>query len=542
MGKGNRARIQRAQDKLDRPQMTVETNKAPKKWVSTVIILFIVGILVASLALNAVYSSGMLMRGSAVMTSENYTVSGTMLTYFFRTQYGQFVNTYGSYASAFGLNTQQSLKSQPCSMIEDGTWFDYFMNSTTAYLNELLICCEYAKANGLELDADDEAEIDEAIADLNETAFENNYTLNGYLRAMYGSGVNEKDIRNCMELVLLANKAAVHANDNFKGVITEDEINTYYNEHPESFLFADYLIQSFEAELATLDKDDFDTTEAYDAAVAEAKAEYETAKADALAKAKEYESLKGYDAFMDKLTADITAQYDGHYDDNESLTEEEREEKERKDIEADLAAASVEDYAYQDPNAEDADELDKWLFAEGRKTGDIKIIEVEDEDEGTYTAYAYCVTAPAAREEYTAANVAYALFETAQTAAVADADALKNKLIADGVLTKEAFEAAAKEQELTYAGVLENLLMGQFGYDEADDYIFSPDRKAGDCEVVKCGDTYLAVILYLGEGDVAWHATATNGVLNEKMTAWYEDLAETYTVNVKEKALNRVNA
>ena len=83
MGKGNRARIQRAQNKLDNPQQHVEKKQAPK-WVGTAIILFIVVVLALSLTLSALYDSGAMMRGSAAVKTENYTVSGTMLSYFLK--------------------------------------------------------------------------------------------------------------------------------------------------------------------------------------------------------------------------------------------------------------------------------------------------------------------------------------------------------------------------------------------------------------------------------------------------------------------------
>lgn len=540
MGKGNRARIQRAQDKLDTPQYVAEKKQAPK-WAGTAIVIFIVVILALSLTLNALYDSGAMMRSSAAMKSENYTVSGTMLSYFYNSQYMSFMNTYGNLVSYLGIDPNTSLKTQACSMLSDGgTWFDYFMNTTEAYVSELLLCCEYAKANGIELDDEDKAEIDSAIEALAETAFEVNRTLNSYISAAYGSGVKEKDVRNAMEMILLSNKAAIHANEKFEGALTEEEIQKYYDENPASFLSADYMVKSFEVKLVSVDKDDYDTTEAYDQAVADAKASYETNKADALAKAEKYESLSGFDAFLDKLNADITEEYTGYYNYDENLTVEERIAKEKSAIATALENASVEGYAYQDPAAEDSDELAKWIFADGRKVGDIKLIEEEDETAGTYKVHVYCVSSTVSREEYTTVNMAYAMFPTSESASSLVADELKTKLA--GVTTREAFEAAMADQSSSGAGVIEDLRKGAFGYDEVDEYVYADGRVAGDCEVINCGTTYVAVVVYLGEGDVAWHAAAKDGVLNEKLSAWYEELAATFTVDINEKALNKISA
>ena len=540
MGKGNRARLERAQNKLDQPQTYVAAKKQKPNWVNTAIVIFIAGILVLSLALSTLQNSGAMMRGANAIKSDNYTVSGTMVSYFFNSQYSAFLQTYGTVASYLGLDTSKPLKDQPCNMLEDGTWFDYFMNSTSSYVQELLNCCEYAKANGIALDDEDKADIDEAIEAMSEAAFENNYTTARYIAAMYGSGVKEKDIRAAMELTLLANKGAVAANDKFKAALTEESIVAYYDEHPEQFLSADYLVKEFEATLATIDEDDYADTAAYDAAVAEAEAAYEAEKAELLAKAKEYEAATGHQEFLEKLSADITAEYDGYYDDDASLTEAEREAKEKTQIATAMEAATVEGYVYQDPEDESSDELAKWLFAADRKVGDTYVIEDEDEEKGTYAVYAYCVTATVSREEYTTVDMAYAMFPASEGASSTAAAALKDKLVAANVTTAEAFEEAMKDQSTSGAATMENLLKDNFGYEAVDEYLYAEGRKAGDCEVINCGTEYIAVVLYLGEGDVAWHATAQNGALNEQMTAWYEEIATTYTVSVNEKTLNKI--
>ncbi len=540
MGKGNRARIERAQNKLDMPQVNQADKKQKSGWGTKAAVIFIVAILAVSILLGALNSTGATMRGRTAIESENFSISGTMMSYFFYSQYTSFISQYGSLVSYLGLSTDQSLKTQDCQMMEDGTWFDYFMNAASSYATELLNSCEYAKANGIELGDEDYESIDEALEAMNEAAFENNYTLAGYIGAMYGAGVKEKDLRAAMEIVLLANKAAVDASDKFEAALTEDEIVKYYDEHPESFLFADYTVKAFTAEKAEVDKDDYDDTADYEAAVKAADEAYAAAKAEALAAAKAYEGLADYAAFLEKLQADLTAEYDGYYDDDDALTEEEREAKEKTQIAADLEKATVEDYAYQDPTAEEATDLAKWLFAEGRKVGDITVLEDEDEEAGTYSANAYCVKASAARDEYKAADISYVLYSAAETASTAAADALKAKLA--GVTTKEAFEAAIADETVVASGTMENLLKDQFGFDEADEYIFAENRKAGDCEVVKCGTDYIAVILYTAQGDDAWYAGAKSGSVSEKMTAWYETNAETYTVEINEKVLEKVSA
>lgn len=544
MGKGNRERVLRAQDQLNRPQTQVQ-KKQTRSWVATAVTILVVAVIIGSLLLSSLHSSGLMMRSSKAMTSDNYTVNGSMMSYFFNSAYSEFVTQYGSIISYFGLDTSTSLKTQECGLLDDGsTWYDYFMDMATAQAQQLLVLCEAADARGLKLDDADYEEIDEAIEALESSAASYGYTTKAYITAMYGTGVNEKDIRACMELLLLSNKAATEASEEFLDAITAEEIQTYFDENPESFLKVDYLVTSFEAKEETVKSEDYDTVPEYDAAAAAAKEAYEAAKAEALAKAEAYHGLSKVEDFLDKLTADITDKYDGYYDADETLTAEEREAKEKSAIAADLGDATVEGYTYADPTAEDAAELDKWLFDEARKVGDTFVLEDEDEDAGTYTVYAYCLTAPEYYDQYSAANVSYALFDATLAESAANADKFLAALTAGGSMTAEAFEALVSggEHGVMAAGELNNVVKGGFGYEAADEFLFAEGRVAGDCEIVTLDESYIAVILYEGAGDEAWYSMGKSGVLSEKNSAWLEQMVETYTVNINEKALAKVGA
>ena len=451
---------------------------------------------------------------------------------------------YSSIASYIGLDPNQSLKAQECGLLDDGsTWYDYFMDMAVTTAKQYLVYCEAAKARGLALDAEDEEEINAALEQLASAAATYGYSTKAYISAMYGTGVSEKDIRSCMELILLASKAASDASEEFNSAITADEVAAYYDENTELFLKADYLMTSFTAKQDTVDSEDYETTEEYDAAAAAADEAYAADKAEALAQAEEYKALSGVQAFLDKLNADLVAKYDGYYDDDDTLTAEEREAKEKSSIAKDLEAATIEGYAYADPTAEDAAELDVWMFDEARKVGDTCVIEDEDEEAGTYTVYVYCLTAPQYRDEYKAANVSYALFDASESASTSNVLKFMDAVKASN-LTAEAFETlvGGDDYGITAAGELTNVVKGGFGYDEADEFIFAEGRAAGDCEQVTLGTEYVAVILYVGAGDEAWYASAKSGVLSEKNSAWLEELTTTYTVNVNEKALAKISA
>lgn len=169
-------------------------------------------------------NSGALYRSLDALTVSNTEVSvdGTTVAadsrsfsvaevnYLYNMQYVNILNTYGNYISMLGLDATKPLDEQKCSMNngdENYTWDDYFMDSAKTQLTQLAAFEAYAEANGITLDDEDMAEIDEAIDSIAETAKENNYgSANKFLSANYGKGCNEAVVRDIMELQSIATK------------------------------------------------------------------------------------------------------------------------------------------------------------------------------------------------------------------------------------------------------------------------------------------------------------------------------------------------
>ena len=103
MGKGKRSRDKNAAE-------TLNTVAAPEKkssvslWTNIALISVAV-LLVASIVLSTVLSSGIILRSADAFKSENYEITGSMMQYLFQTQYNSFYSTYSSYMSSFPLDT-----------------------------------------------------------------------------------------------------------------------------------------------------------------------------------------------------------------------------------------------------------------------------------------------------------------------------------------------------------------------------------------------------------------------------------------------------
>ena len=576
MGKGNRVRMAKANELAQ--SQSVFTAKKQKKgapaWVSTVVIVLVLALLVSVVAVSVVTESGYALRSVKAAQSENYTVTGPMMSYYFYQTYNNFLNQYGSIISYMGLDTSLSLKTQTAMGSEDGqTWFDYFMDPTIEQVESMLIYCEEAKARGIVLDDQDHADIDAALAALDEAAAEYGYSTASYISALYGTGVKKADVRAALELSQLAAKCSEVLTDELTAAITDGEIDTYYTENSGDFLTATLLNYAFSTPKG--DKDD-----------ATYKADSEKMKklADELAACKtadefkmyvlKYVANEEYDALYEKAAEDIsipaetdvTARRQQIIDAcianalegkvAEKTTSEDAVEVMFSEIAEDLTdeltvelnAMLLEGFAWSDDQGNAAG---LWASADDRKVGDTTVTEEDDTEENTddenagYTATAYMMLETMKRDETNTRNVGHILFTSSvyetDTAAEAKAEEIMAQFKA-GAMTKDAFEALANEYTEDSGVFYENVYPGQM-VSEFEDWMFDAERKEGDVDIVKTQYGY-HLMYYLGENtdEPAWKAVAKNSILNEKLEAWYEQAGEKYAVTVDEKSVDKVNA
>ncbi len=592
MGKGNRSRLNRASDILADAPNTAVAKRNNSKTIAIIVSIAVALILVGCLVLSYVVSSGVLVRAKTAVKSDNYKVSGSVLTYFFYAQYQNFLSYYGSYASYFGLDTSKSLKSQ--SFSETQTWYEYFMDATATQVTQIVTLCEGAKAAGISLDDADKAEIEESIDTLKGYASESNVTVATYIAQRFGSGVTLSDIRKATEMSKLASKYQEKLLDEFKAGLTDDELQKHIDENKANFLTADVLKYVFKAEMKTEGAE----------ATAEEKTAYESnkaamsAKADALkAAASTEEAFKAW--MIDYLCGDTASDaFDAAYEEQAKALDDAS--KPSAEVLADAKTktiaylrASMEgaegataptwpDTAYDtvlgkvvtsvygtvvtngftpitssgiawsDPAAEDASELNKWLFADGRKEGDTFIDKSEGDTSSTYTVYFVkeaahkntSRTVSAAHILVTAATTAYDESDTDKTNPASEAAKKKaDEILAEylaGDHTLDAFKALGEkyteDSNVLYENIKEGDMVAEF-----NDWIFDEARADGDTGIVKTDYGY-HVMYFAGEGDPVWKVNARDAVLDKKLSDWYEEFGAKYHVECDKEKLTYVNA
>ena len=539
MGKGSRNRQVRTDDMIANPQNYVQkkTKKsASKNWTSIITIAVVIFVALA-IVFGSIASGGTFLRAQKAISSEHYTVTGTMMSYFVYTVFSSHVSQYEqmyssllqSYADysvydLMGIKQGVSLKEQVVDATTGQTWFDYFMEQARTQVEDLLLYCEGARAAGITLDEEDEAEIELSIAYLEAYASMNKISLKSYLSNMYGKGVNEKDIRKALEISTLATKFVEKLSADARTAAQKADVDAFYAEHEDTYLSADYLTYAIDAKL---------TAEMTAEEITAAKTAADEAAAKLLA-------AKTADEYREAVKAYLTE------------TMEESDDRDTK-IQAELDKLAVEDVAHTN-----ATKLGEWLFgvddaaAAGVNTTH-KIVtdtttEEKDEDESSTTAPSYkiatyFVTRAASRNEALTYDISYlALPSTAYK--LEDADAALQEFVGAGA-TKEVLLGMNTKYE-NHAGCtsIESARPGYFVMDDVDNWIFNTERKAGDYSMLtgKSGDnTYYFIVLIDGISEQVWYEDCLDDLVESKVDEWLEEAQKTSPVKVNEKALNNID-
>ncbi len=279
MGKSNRIRTKRANSATNFSAPAHKKNTGMPSWAMNLIAIAVAAVILVSVVLSLMTANGVFMRMQTAMKSDNFRVNGNMMDYFFKSQYNNFLSTNEDYLTYYGIDTNLPLKEQYLDPNDEsqGTWFDYIMSLTTAEVTEMLVYCEEAEARGIELEDAEKDSID-AELDLYKTyATMYGYTdTNTYIAAIYGSGIKLKDIRNCLEMSYLASKCSSVVGEEILDGITDEDINAEYESNKLNYDLVDYTFYDFkvtykDAIIAVLGED-------YDDETAEEKSEEIIAK------------------------------------------------------------------------------------------------------------------------------------------------------------------------------------------------------------------------------------------------------------------------
>ena len=547
----------------------------------TVLLVVLLALAAAILLYSLINSTGLFGRLNTAARSDNFKISENQLcVYKYHAAQNQLYMAW--LYDAYGL-TKNNLASTYGSVDVYMNYMIYQYNLSNphafdkdayAYAEQYLVYCEGAKAAGVTLTEKDREELDQYMKDLKAMAEYNGVSLSSYIHSWIGKGVSENDVKKAMEIYYLGTKYAEIKSDELSDGVTDEEIDkevsdnkssyfstkyTYYNlvnadlkeraekcktvEELKALIVNYYMEQKFESLYKELITDTNITDEAGK----------EQTRADVLATVLAWEELSEEEPVF-TANADDTG--------DEAETEAETGDTEKgtdKDTPANyneagyriataISSSAKEQFSkiydtgstsYADPAGASATELQKWLFGDGRSVGDVNVITKEStgsDGKTTTTVTWYMVNEVMVRDEEKTKNAYYAELKD-------DAEGTK-----DGMTATEKYEAfaadptGAKFEEIFKSTLHESVSQSSLA-EEIGDWLFDEERKEGDYTrlVAKTtttdsdGKTQTVkkdyVILFVSENEETWRVDARSAVANAKLTAWIEEMKETYHVS-----------
>lgn len=477
---------------------------------------WIAGIVVAVLAILFVIlvNTGLLFRSTTALKVNGKSYSPAEVSYFYGSEYQSFLNTYGNYASYFGLDTSggiTGLKGQAYPTDEFADWRSYFLNSAKENIRSFQALADYANANGVTLSDDEVSEIDSALATLEQNVISGGWkNLDSYLSSNFGKGVNKKIARDCELFKSLATKAYTHGSEQFE--YSDEELSEYYdslNGESDKYNYWYYYLAA----------DKVDSEPDADGNVS----------SDVTSETME-EAQKKANNMVNAYNARIPEEGFGAADNLEGYL--------NSAISSQVSTATCTTMKNTFASNINSDVKD-WVTAGERALGDISIIENSSE-----TGYYIVVFGSHDDNHYPTLSVRHILIKAAEDEdgsytdeALEEAKAKAEEIYEEwknGEATEESFAALAEqysedEGSNTNGGLYENIYKGQM-VDTFDEFCFA-GHTHGDTGIVTANSGSYAgahIIYYVGEGELYSNYIARTEKLSDDTSAWYDSILEGY--------------
>ena len=393
-----------------------------------------------------------------------------------------------------------------------------------AYYNEAL-------KMGLKLTKADEAFIDKQIEDLRDEAksagssssssdSENKvtYSLNAYLRKVYGGSINERFLRKQLKIQVLAQKYLTERTAEIAKGYDQKDIDAEYKKDTTAYDFVTFRAYTFKT--TELTKEDDETDDALKA---------RQAKADA-------EVKKNANDFYNAVTNDATF-----------AAKAKELNKDTEDYNADEETKySMLKSTVQSTFSEDAA---KWLFDSSTKVGSKKLF--SDEENGKYIVV-LALSKPHQEQTVTARHILFQTKDQSSGSDLSEEEIAKKKTQAEDVLkkfnegdkTEDSFAALANEYNedsgsSSNGGLYEHIYPGQM-VTEFNDWVFDANRKAGDVELVETEYGYHIIYFIAKDGTDYYDSTIRSSKANEDIETETKALQEgkDYVVGLGPRRMN----
>ncbi len=511
-------------------QKKSEKSKAAAKIVKMVVAIVLAVVVAGGIVWKVLDDTAAIKKNTTVFSlGDDIRVSEVEFTYY----YSQYLNNIYSYAQQYamygmniGIDPTKSPDEQNYGTDADGKEMllsDYLKNETISALQSYKILYAEALKAGYKLTDDEQKSIDDQVEELRNTAAENKYSLNAYLKASYGKGINEKFLRKQLEMQNIVSRYQSDTSKKLTDSYSAADIKAVYDKDHSAYNAVDARTLSFAIE--TLTAKDGETSEQL---ATRQKAAAAKVKAEAEAALKACTSEK---AFLEqaKKKNSSTENYDA-----ESAT-----------ALNEAAKSTITSYVSEDAA--------KWAFDSARKAGDVKLFEVGSD--GNVTSYVILYINKGSYAPM-ASNVRHILIsftdnasssseatDEQKKAAKASADKIYKEW-QSGAKTEDSFAALAKEKSKDTGSAADGGLIS--GITSSANYVESfrnwaidSSRKVGDTGIVE--SEYGYHIMYYSGSDYAWKSAIRSTKASEDFEKQLDELegSDEYKLNKKDKNIDK---
>ena len=203
------------------PAAANEAKKGMSKGLKTTLIAVCAVLIVCIVVFFYMLTSGFFASHTTAATVGTHKLTPAMVNYFYKGAYSNMQNQYGDFMS-YVIDSDTPLDEQVYDEESGETWADYFTDQGLINAANAYALYDAAKADGHTLSEDEQASIDSQISSLALYASYYGTNTSGYIAGVYGTGCNEKNFREYLEVVTLADSYATATQNGF--TYTDEQI------------------------------------------------------------------------------------------------------------------------------------------------------------------------------------------------------------------------------------------------------------------------------------------------------------------------------
>lgn len=498
-----------------------EQEQADRRKRNTVIYSIIGAVAVVLIALLLIWDTGVFQRNATVATINDEKIDGSQVAFYYYSnsvmRNAQVYDQYGL-VGYYPYTTTASPKEQVIDQDAidmlgldkkylNQTYHQYFLDTAMAALRRESVLLDAAAEANYGLSDELKAQVDDLIKDIDDTldAYLTNYgadlTRTSYLQMVYGNSMTVSKYRTCLENNLLADAFYVEYFDELADY-SEDEMNSYYEEHKAAYNTVEYFFRFFDGQASSTEVDGktvAPTDAEKKAAMEAAKQAAEKAESEIKADPDSMEDSEDYD-FSSGVPAQGTIYY-------EWLTDSSRKAGDTTIIESDVGYTLV---YFVDSFRDDTLTVDVRHVLISAMPEDDKSTTDKDESKNAPTDADYAAAEKKAQElldEWKKGGASVEEFAKLAETHSADAGSKSN------------------------GGLYEDVYPGRM-IENFNDWIFDEGREVGDTGLVKNTESATKgwhIIYYAGQGEYAhWQMLAREAM-------WVEDVEAATTVELTDK-------